>query len=463
MTNYKDRMRGLGVLAGISLCLCQLLLLLDFSVINISLFSIQKAFRCDSTTVSWVIVSYSLAFGSFMIFSGSLADTVGRKSLLIAGLTIFGIGSIVGGCASSIDLIVIGRSLQGIGAAACSPAILSLITTGYSDPRVRNIFIGIYSAASAAGFGIGMVVGGVLTQYIGWRAGFLYNVPAVTLAILSISLLVPNEIGGASLILSYLVRPFFLSVSTFILIYGIDGFHRKGIFGLTGYVCVTIGVVSAFFTIWSDFRKRGLFSNAVCTFEGAASNLASLVLPGLMGGIVLLLSIFFQEVWHLSSIRAGFMFLALGAAVCFTSPFAAVLLARLGWTAAMAVSCVGIAIGLFLVALSIQETKNGFTIILALIVLGIGFACFFVATTIGATRNVSEKYQGSASGILGTAQQLGTSLGVALLSTIAASGNGQSSFDGRGVASAAVVGALASTTMAFIILSASEINRRKYL
>lgn len=163
-----------------------------------------------------------------MIFTGSLADTIGRRSLLIYGLLLFGIGSVVGGCATSIALIIIGRALQGLGAASCSPAILSLITTGYPDPARRNAFIGVYSAASAAGFGVGMIVGGALNQYIGWRADYLYNVPIVISAAYLIARLIPPERRANGIKLSYLWKPLFLSIAVLVIIYGVENLQEEG-------------------------------------------------------------------------------------------------------------------------------------------------------------------------------------------------------------------------------------------
>lgn len=207
-----------------------------------------------------------------------------------------------------------------------------------------------------------------------------------------------------------------------------------------------------------DYRKQGFIANTVKTFESVCSDIASLILPGLMGGIVLLLSIFFQEVWHLSAFHAGLTFLALGAAIGFTSPLAALLLARAGWVGALLISCAGVSIGLCLVAISVLEVKEGFSIILALVVLGMGFACFFVTSAIGATAHVPAARQGIASGILGTAQQLGTSLGVGILPLIAASGTGPDSFFGRGIASAALVGALMSILVGLVIYGIKRVH-----
>jgi MFS family permease len=180
------------------LCIAQFVLQLDFSIVNVALRTIESKLAFAASELQWIVTAYALTFGALLLLGGRLGDVLGRRRMLLAGLWLFGGASLACGLASSPPMLIAARLLQGAGAALLAPTILATITTIYPDGGDRTRALGIWTAATATGATAGVVAGGVLTQYLGWRSIFLVNLPVIAALIPLIRLVLPNAPGERS-------------------------------------------------------------------------------------------------------------------------------------------------------------------------------------------------------------------------------------------------------------------------
>src|SRR3954452_24432279 len=218
-------------------CLAQFMVILDATIVNVALPSIQRGLHFSATDLQWVINAYTLVFGGFLLLGGRMADLLGRKRLFVAGATLFAIASVVNGLAQSPGMLIAGRALQGLGGALISPAALSIITTTFTDNRERTRALGVWSAIAAGGGAVGLLLGGVLTDLASWPWIFIVNVP----------------VGIAALVLTFRYIPESR----------VETEHRS--FDLAGAVTVTSGLVVLVYAIvkaqafgWGSARTIGL-------------------------------------------------------------------------------------------------------------------------------------------------------------------------------------------------------------
>jgi MFS family permease len=216
---------GMSSLALI--CAAQFVLQLDFSIVNVALPSIQQQFHVPAANLQWVVTGYALTFGSFLLLGGRAGDVLGRRRLLFLGLVLFALTSLTCGLAFSPLLLILARFLQGVGAAFVSPAALSFLTTTNAEGAARNRALGLWQATTAAGASTGVIAGGILTQYLGWRAIFLVNVPIIAVLLCFIPSVLPSDksaerqrpdVLGAGLI----------TASAASLIYGLSNGQQQG-------------------------------------------------------------------------------------------------------------------------------------------------------------------------------------------------------------------------------------------
>jgi MFS family permease len=202
--------RALGRLALVIVLTAQLVVVLDFSIVNVALPNISRDFHVTSTSVQWVVTAYAITFGGLLVLGGRAADMFGRRRLFVAGLVGFAVASAAGGVASSFPMLVAARAAQGVAAAAVAPAALSILTTSYADGPTRTRVLGYYGIMASVGFVLGLVLGGVLVESVDWRGVLFVNVPICLLAAAVSPHLVPRgdptgprprlDLGGAALI-----------------------------------------------------------------------------------------------------------------------------------------------------------------------------------------------------------------------------------------------------------------------
>jgi EmrB/QacA subfamily drug resistance transporter len=404
-------------------CMAQFMVVLDITVVNIALPSVQKGLHFSASNLQWVVNGYTLIFGGFLLLGGRAADLLGRKRLFVAGVILFSAASLLNGLAQSSGMLIVGRGLQGLGGALVSPAALAIITTTFTEPGERTKALGIWSAIAASGSAVGLLMGGVLTDVASWRWVFFINVP----------------IGLVTVVLA--VR--------YILESRVEGVRRS--YDLAGAATVTGGLVVIVFAIvkaqsfgWGSARTLGLFAAGIVLLVAfvaiesrsrsplmrlsifrvrslAVGDGALLLVGSAMFGMFYFASLYVQEILGYSPLKAGLAFLPVTAGIMIGAGASQQLIKRFGVRNVAAAGTTLAALGLLvLTQLPVHGSYVG-NLLTGLVPLSIGMGLVFVPLTLMATSGVSGDDAGLASGLFNTAQQVGGSLGLAILSTLAAS------------------------------------------
>ncbi len=399
------------------LCAAQFMVVLDFSIVNVALPSIQRSLGFSQQNLQWIVSVYALTFGGFLLLGGRAADLLGRRRVFMAGLGLFTLASLVGGLAHFQWVLISARAFQGLGAAIVSPAALSILTTTFKEGSERNRALSIWGAMAAGGFAAGVLLGGILTDGLSWRWVMFVNVP----------------IGIAAIVFS----PALLKESQ-------EQTVTKRI-DLTGAVTVTAGLVLLVYTLVQAPEAGWVAVSTVSSFGGAIALLAlfvfvesrspaplvplsifrqrSLTGANLVGALlsagdasmVFILTLYMQQVLGYSALQTGLAFLPHALAAMLAAPLASQLITRVGVKSTLVGAMVASMVGLLL--LSQIPVYGSFVrdLLPGTVVVGFGILTGIVAVTIAATSGVSNDEQGLASGLLNTSQQIGAALGLAIL------------------------------------------------
>jgi EmrB/QacA subfamily drug resistance transporter len=408
--------------ALILLALTQFMIVIDASITNVALPTIGRDLRIDQTDLSWVVNAYTLTFGGFLLLGGRLADLIGRRRMFMIGLTVFGLGSLLGGLAGSSNFLDGARALQGIGAALVAPAALSLVTTIFAEGSERNQALGVWGAVSGAGGAVGVLLGGVLTQ-IDWRLVLFVNVPIAVLAILAAPRILPEgkdptEVKGFDI-----PGAVSATVGLGVLVFAMVKASQDG-WGSTGTIvrlAIGVALLAAFVVIelrtrhpllpFSIFRLR--------TLRGA--NLAGILTGMSLFSMFLFISYYLQYVLGYSAIKTGVAYLPLAIMIIVSAGIASALVTRLGFKPTLIGGLILVAAGLFWFS---RISANGSYLADVLgpsILAGLGLGATFVPVTIAAVTGTSGPQAGVASGLINTSQQIGGALGVAILVSVSTS------------------------------------------
>src|SRR5207248_7507749 len=399
------------------------MVILDVAIVNVALPSIKTDLGFSRTGLQWVITAYAIIFGGTLLLGGRLADLLGRRRMLVAGLALFALSSLLCGFAWSSGSLVGFRALQGLGGALLAPAALSLLMTTFAEGRERNLALGIYGAASGSGAAAGVLLGGVLTSYFGWSWIFFINVP----------------VGAAAIALA----PYLLRESR------ADLAHRH--FDLAGATSVTAGLMLLVYGLtratsdgWSSPITVGLLSGAaalVAAFVAIESRSRSPLLPlrifrlralsaanatmALVGAVTFseffVLTLYVQDVLHYSAVQSGVAFVAFALSVVVASNLAQAVVARVGVRATLTSGLVLAAISLGLLTRLPVDGHYFWNLFPAFVLGGTGLGFSFVPVTIASLTGVERADAGVASGLVNTSRQIGGAIGLAAVSTIAAS------------------------------------------
>jgi EmrB/QacA subfamily drug resistance transporter len=435
--------------AGLALILvAAFMVVLDFSIVNVALPSIQRELGFAASAVQWVVTGYAITFGGLLILGGRAADLFGRRRMFVAGLIIFSAASLAGGLAQDPVLLVISRAVQGMGAALVAPAALSLITTGFPEGPERNRALGFYGATSSIGFVAGQVLGGVLVQFTTWRAVFLVNVPVGVAAVLLAPRLLGRsheerarrqlDVGGAALITGAIAAVVF-AVSQG----GAAGWTSPTVLGALAAAVAAIAAFAAVERRHPDPLVRGDVLRLPCLRKGGA---LILLLGVWNGGEMLVLSLYFQQVLHDSPLMTGLAIAPQGIVGFSAGALGARLAARMGmhW---LLVLTNGLAMFGFLVLTQLPATGGYSPLLVAVIFVGFGTAGTAFGATVTASRGVADDDQGLVGGVINTSRQIGAGIGAALLPAIALTvshGTGTGTAGVGGARAAMLAGAVAA-------------------
>jgi EmrB/QacA subfamily drug resistance transporter len=403
----------------------QLVIVLDFSIVNVALPDMSRALHASSTSVQWVVTAYAISFGGLLVLGGRAADLFGRRRPFVWGLAAFAAASAMGGLATNLILLVVARAVQGIAAAAVAPAALSILTTSFQGRNDRTRVLGYYGSTASVGFVIGLVLGGLLVETVGWRGIFFVNVPICLLGAAFSSRILPSDVAAS-------VRPHLDLIGACLVIAGVSTLVYAPTAGVNdGWMSppffVALAVAGALLTAFvlrdrrsseplipmSIFRSRTLAAGDGVTLLVGAWNAAE----------VLLLSLYCQQVLGYSPLQAGLVVVPQGIAGLLRGAVGATVIARVGIKRLLTTSAALAAVGLALL-LRFPATSRYPLLGVVLFLVGFGTTSTMFAATVAGTAGVTNDEQGLASALVNTARQVGSAIGVATLLAVAAAETG---------------------------------------
>jgi EmrB/QacA subfamily drug resistance transporter len=394
------------------------MVVLDITIVNIALPHISTALHFTPTSLSWVLNAYTLTFGGLLLLGGRIGDILGRRPTLITGVLIFSCASLLGGLSTASWMLLAARALQGIGGAIASPTAFALIATNFKEGPERNRAFGVYSAVAGAGGAIGLLLGGMLTSWLSWRWVLFVNVP-IGLALASLAPLYIN-----------------------------DSERHPGRFDFPGALSSTLGMVSLVYGFiraadkgWTDAWTLASFAAALVLLVSfvliearteqpitplhlfrnrnrSGAYVLMLCLAAAMFGIFFFMTQFIQDILGFSPIRAGLGFLPMSLSIIVAAQIAARQQTRWGAKPFMILGTVLISVGAYWITLLDVHSTYAAGVLGPTMIFGFGMGCIFVPVMLTAVSGVAPRETGSATGLLNTTQQVGGSLGLAILVTV---------------------------------------------
>jgi EmrB/QacA subfamily drug resistance transporter len=405
------------------ICVAQFMVVLDATIVNVALPSIQKDLHLSEGSLQWIVNAYTLVFGGFLLLGGRAGDLLGRKRLFLLGLLIFTGASLLDGLASSEGMLAGSRALQGLGAALIAPAALSIITTTFDEGRERARALAVWAAIAIGGSAVGLILGGVLTQYFSWPWIFFVNVP----------------VGIAAFVLSLRLVPESRAVDA----------HRS--YDLAGAVAVTGGLMALVYAIvdaesagWTSARTLGFFVGAAALLAAfvaielrakaplvrlsifrirslLTANVAMFLAMSGMFAMFFFNTLYIQRVLGYGPLTAGLAFLPFTAGIMVSASLASQFAPRVGVRTVATAGFLLTAAGLALLTRLPVDGSYVVDVLPALLLSALGIGAVFMPLTLIATTGLDNRDQGLASGLFNTSQQIGGALGLAVLSTLATS------------------------------------------
>ncbi|MFK4145807.1 DHA2 family efflux MFS transporter permease subunit [Streptomyces sp. NPDC004065] len=397
------------------------MVVLDATIVNIALPSAQRALGMSDGNRQWVITAYTLAFGGLLLLGGRIADLAGRKRTFVIGLAGFAVASALGGAAASSGMLFGARALQGAFAALLAPSALSLLTTTFTDPKERGKAFGIYGALAGSGSAIGFLVGGLLTEYLDWRWCLYVNVPIAVVAVLGAFALLHDRPGRAGARLD--VPGAVLGCGGLVaVVYGFSEAEPRGWTDPLVLALFAAGVaLLAAFVWWQARAPMPLLPLHIVRERNRAGCFLTMLLAVIgMFGLFLFMTYYLQDILGYSPLRTGLAFLPLTVAIVVgATQISARLLQRVQPRALMVPGMLLAAGGLLLLTrLTVRSSYTG-EVLPALLLMGLGMGLTFMPVFATATAGVAPRDAGVTSATVNTSQQVGGSIGTALLNTIA--------------------------------------------
>ncbi|TMK40909.1 MAG: MFS transporter [Actinobacteria bacterium] len=403
------------------LCTAQFVVVLDASIVNVAMPSIGRALHFDQSSLSWVVNAYVLTFGGFLLLGGRMADLLGRRRVFMTGLIVFAFASLAGGLAQSEAWLIAARAVQGVGAAILSPAALSIVTTTFTEGAERNKALGVWGAVAGSGGAAGVLLGGILTQGLGWEWVLFVNTPIALIAALLVPRLIDESRSEADRRHFDLAGAASVTVGLSVLVYALVDAHNAGWGSLqtVGLIAVAAGLLGAFVAIelraaaplvpFRIFRQR--------TVTGADAS--GLLIGASLFSMFFFISLYMQQVLGYGPLKAGVSYLPLAGTIVLSAGIASQLVTRLGFKPVLMAGMALVAAGLVWFAQVSTHGSYAGDLLGPMLVAGAGLGFSFVPVTIAAVSGVAEREAGLASGLINTAQQIGGALGLAVLATIA--------------------------------------------
>jgi EmrB/QacA subfamily drug resistance transporter len=398
-----------------------LMVVLDISIVNVALPSIQEDLGFSADDLQWIVTGYTLTFGGFLLLGGRMGDLLGRRKVFMSGLGLFAVTSLLAGLSQSSEMLIVARILQGAAGAILSPSVFSITLVTFQEGAERNKALGILGAIAGSGAAIGVLLGGILTEYAGWQWIFFVNVPIALLTLF----LVPRVVRESRA--EGLARHFdawgatTVTASLMLLVFGLTQSNRVGwLSAQTILVLAASAVLMAIF-IRLELRSHsplvplGIFKRRTLT----GANVIGFGLGTAIFGMFFLLTLYMQLVLQYSALKTGFGYLAVALTAVVAAGASQALVTKIGvkpvLTAGLGVLAAGL---IYFTQISVGGSYLG-DLLPGFFMIGVGIGFSFVPISIAALAGVEGPEAGLASGLINTSQQIGGALGLAILSTVA--------------------------------------------
>jgi EmrB/QacA subfamily drug resistance transporter len=408
------------------ICVAQFMVILDATIVNVALPSIQTDLDLSETNLQWIINAYALVFGGFLLLGGRAGDLLGRKRLFLVGLVIFTAASLLDGLSVSSGMLIASRALQGFGAALISPAALSIISTTFAEGKERSRALGVWAAIAIGGSAVGLILGGLLTQAFSWPWIFFVNVPVGVVAFVLSWRLIPEsrdehaaqvfDVAGAATVTGGLMT----------LVYAIVKAESNGWTSTTtiGFFVASVVLLTAFVLIEQRSKAPLVRLSIFRTRSLTTANVVMFLVASGMFAMFFFNTLYIQRVLGYGPLEAGLAFLPFTAGIMVSAGIASQFAPKLGVRPVAAVGMLVSSAGMLLLTQLPVDGSYVANVLPALLLTSLGMGAVFMPLTLVATTGLDDSDQGLASGLFNTSQQIGGALGLAVLSTLAASKSG---------------------------------------
>ena len=409
--------------ALVVVCFAQFMVVLDATIVNVALPSIQTDLNLSTEQLQWIVNAYTLMFGGFLLLGGRAADLIGRRRLFLIGIALFSAASAANALANTGEVLIIARGVQGLGAALVSPAALSIITTTFAEGQERTRAMGVWGAIAGAGGAFGLLLGGILTDVLSWPWIFVINVPIGIGTAIAALRYVPESRGVMTHRRFDLAGAVTVTAGLIVLVYAIVTTQEKGWGSLhtLGLSAVAVALLAAFVVIEhrsvAPLVRLGIFR--VRTL--ATANVILFIVVGGLFGMFFFATLYVQQILGYSPLEAGFAFLPVTFGIIAGAGLSQQLIQRIGVKPTVLTGLTLAAVGLVVLAATTKVDGSYLGILFGLVPMSIGMGSTFVPLTLVATTGIEAEDAGLASGLFNTFQQVGGALGLAVLSSLAAS------------------------------------------
>lgn len=401
------------------LAVSQLILALDYTIIFVGLPSIAADLGFSANSLQWVVSAFSLVYGGFLLIGGRLSDLLGRRRMFIIATALFGLGSLIGGIVNSEIMLILARAIQGLGGALLSPATLSLIMSNFAEGKERNHAMSVWAAMGGVGLSLGLLLGGVLTNYFGWEAIFLVNVP-ITILIILLSPVALQESKVKSTTRHYdLAGTVSVTAGMILVVYYLIQSPLEGWLNRVTVIPGIIGLCLLLLFIIIEKRTiEPLIPSRIIRIRSLVSaTISAALFSASFGTLYYFLTLYTQEVLHYNAIQSGVSFLPLTLSALVGSKFINRMISTVGIAGTLG-SGMGLGVIGFMILTQLSANNSFLVMIPGTIIIGLGQAFVFTTMFIAAGLGIEPKEQGIASAIINTGQQIGSAIGLAVIMAI---------------------------------------------